>query len=230
MSPYNALFFAGAGLNSVGNEQLFKKLESQLPELFPDLTFAFLPDPFEHCKLPFLLDEQKRNKPARCKILGYGEHLGCYVVDVLEPALAKYDVVFARRFGLTGATRATAFYRDNADFRKAMHAHHNYIVEMFIADLGLYPPIYIIPKTEDVECVLEYMYRKRPELRDVPDEVLRHYIEHQLLMTRKYFEDDVHKRQHTPIELDARKSIEEMCGDGVEQVVLAIESRLKIAA
>ncbi len=146
-----------------GRTRLFKRLESALPGIFRDHTFAFFEDPFGALPHPLLWAHQERELEPTSRLIDCWKMLNEFNMKRLLPALRAHDVVVVDGYGLNGVLYATAVIGENREDDEAAISMHHGLVRLRVLEQGISPPEYFITRS-DIDAMTDYLQREMPDL------------------------------------------------------------------
>lgn len=202
-----------------------EKFESLLSERHPGWTFVFLESPVAHLPLP-ILDKQHVSQRARAKILHLWGDLYEFIIEDYLPLVERAKqgekiIAFSDGFGLDVLKHATACTACKEGQSKATKLHHM-IVHHLLVEEGVPKPIYY-RLTAKPTSIKKWMRHKCPKLRNVTDEKLLGYIQHQEETDKKYFLPETGQHQFP---LDAENySHEELAQQVFDHMCAEIEKK-----
>ncbi len=211
-------FFAISGMRGSGRSRLFRKLESALPAILRDHTFAFFEDPFGNLPHPLLWVREEAELDPTSRLFK------CWVAlnefnKKLRPALDEFDVVVVDGYGLNAVLYATAFVGDNKEDDDSATRMHHHLVKARILEQGISPPEYFITRADAGE-MSTYL---REVVPGISVEQCRAFIQKEERIIREYFGPGTGQNGHI---LESSCSFE----SAVEDVVAVIGRRLASAS
>lgn len=139
-----------SGPRKAGRTELYRRLEEELPRLYPEHAFAFLGSPFGSLEHPHYWDARKRDLPASTRLLACWTQLDEFVQKHLRPALRKGLIAVTDGFGLDAVLHATASC-DESECHEASQFHH-LLVNARLQAHSVAPPVYLLA-FDDAEAI-----------------------------------------------------------------------------
>ena len=194
MQTGKVLWIATTGLRCSGRTEITtlakEKFESLLPEQHPEWTFEFLKSPLADLPLP-LLHEKSESPYARVKMLRHWGQFYQFIIEQYLPLVERANqgeriIALSDGSGHDAAVDATAYTTCSKGKGKALALHHTLVHHLLVEEQVPKPLYYNL--TARTETIDSWMLIKFPELTEVDLKERLRFIEHQVSITRDYFD------------------------------------------
>lgn len=212
-------YFSVSGIGTARTSRLYHRLKD---ELRGNPRFVFIDNPFRGNPHPLMWDAEERALNPSTRLLKSWATLNEVVCSQLRPALERGSVVITHRFGLDALLYAIANAEQGDDNFEAERVHHA-LVQLRIVQQKVKPPIYLIPRVEDLKSVKADWLEHSPALRGIDPKMLCDFLKREEQARARYF--DPRHGQNKPIYLEASDPLDVLCRKAIQAIETTLAAR-----